>query len=96
LGLDIQRPEAAIADSSRLVVRDIIPTYVSADSFLESAKFKLDNSAKKGKDTHGGFKKKRVKKDSSQIVKGLGNENITGLMPLYLFWENWSISKRKI
>lgn len=41
IGLSIQRPEAAIADPSRLQVTDIYPTYLSTDSFLESAKFKL-------------------------------------------------------
>ena len=41
IGLSITRPEAAIADPSRVVVDDIFPTYVSSESFLESAKYKL-------------------------------------------------------
>jgi len=45
IGLDIQRPEAAIADPSRLIIKDIFPTYLSADSFLESAKFKIQEKA---------------------------------------------------
>ena len=43
IGLSINRPEAAIADPSRMVVLDIVPTYLTVDSFLESAKFKLLN-----------------------------------------------------
>jgi hypothetical protein len=30
IGLKIKRPEAAIADSSRIVVADIFPTYITA------------------------------------------------------------------
>jgi hypothetical protein len=37
IGLSISRPEAAIADPTRLVIQDIYPTYITADSFLQSA-----------------------------------------------------------
>ena len=37
IGLNIKRPEAAIADASRLIIKDIYPTYMTANSFLESA-----------------------------------------------------------
>ena len=64
IGLSITRPEAAIADPSRLIVHDIYPTYVSSESFLETAIFKLDNSqSNKDQDAyvHGGFSKKADK-----------------------------------
>lgn len=53
--LNVQRPEAAIADPSRLVINDVYPTYVSADLFLKSARHKLEHSFSDGKDAHGGF-----------------------------------------
>lgn len=53
--LSVQRPEAAIADPSRLVINDVLPTYVSADTFLKSARHKLQHSFSDGKDAHGGF-----------------------------------------
>ena len=34
IGLSVKRPEAAIADSSRLIINDIYPTYITAESFL--------------------------------------------------------------
>jgi len=37
IGLDVVRPEAAIADASRLVIKDVFPTYMTAESFLQSA-----------------------------------------------------------
>lgn len=53
--LHVQRPEAAIADPSRLVVNDVFPTYVSADNFLKMARRKLEHSFTDGVDAHGGF-----------------------------------------
>jgi len=55
LGLNVERPEAAIADPSRLIIKQIIPTFCTADAFMQSALFNL----KKGEDAaHGGFKDK--------------------------------------
>lgn len=55
IGLDIDRPEAAIADASRLIVKRIVPTYATSESFLQAAKFKMqkDNAPAAA---HGGFK----------------------------------------
>ena len=93
IGLSVTRPEAAIADSSRLVIKDIFPTYISAESFLQSAQFKISNSAGDGAAAHGGFD---AKQKEGQLAMGLGRENITGVLPLYLFQEHWNVAKRKI
>lgn len=46
---------------------------------------------------HGGFSKNGdAKNKDAQVMMGLGRENITGLMPLYLFEEHWAIARRKI
>ena len=37
IGLQVERPEAAIADPSRLVIRDIVPVFTTSDSFLNTA-----------------------------------------------------------
>ena len=55
IGLSVKRPEAAIADSSRLIIKDIFPTYITAESFLQSAQFKIKNSSGDGSAAHGGF-----------------------------------------
>lgn len=96
IGLSIARPECAIADPSRVIVKDIIPTYMTVDSFLESAKFKLANMHGQDQKVHGGFKGKDSEEKDAQVALGVGRENITGLLPLYLFKEHWSIAKRKI
>jgi hypothetical protein len=98
IGLSITRPEAAIADPSRVVVNDIFPTYVSTESFLESARYKLvDNQYQKAQaeNVHGGFSKD-PKGKGAQVVMGAGRENITGVLPLALFDEHWAIARRKM
>jgi hypothetical protein len=51
IGLDVARSEACIADPSRLIIKEIIPTFMTADSFLDSAVFSL----RKNSEAHGGF-----------------------------------------
>jgi hypothetical protein len=91
LGLDIARSEACIADPSRLVIKDIIPTFMTADSFLDSAVFNL----RKDSEAHGGFTGAGTKSGEAKLAMGIGRENITGVMPLYLFKEHWEIARRK-
>ena len=136
IGLSVRRPEAAIADPSRVIIDDIFPTYVSTESFVESAKFKLDNM---GPDAIGGFKPTggpkpqqpaaaqgapagatghtgkmteeeekaaeqarqaaltlEEKQKEAYVMLGLGNEKITGCLPLYLFPEHWAMARRKM
>ena len=88
IGLDVSRSEACIADPSRLIIKDIIPTFMTADSFLDSAVFSL----RKNSEAHGGF---GGASSQGQLAQGLGREKITGVMPLYLFKEHWEIARRK-
>ena len=91
VGLDVSRSEACIADPTRLVIRDIIPTFMTADSFLDSAVFSL----RKNEEAHGGFGGASAADKASGLAQGLGREKITGVMPLYLFKEHWEIARRK-
>jgi hypothetical protein len=54
LSLDVKRSEGCIADPSLLVIRDIIPTFMTAEGFLEQASFNL----KTDPNAHGGFNTK--------------------------------------
>ena len=62
IGLKISRPEAAIADPSRLIIQDVVPTFMSVESFLQSAQFSISNEQndpyKDVEDAHGGFNAK--------------------------------------
>ncbi len=41
LALDVGRSEACIADPTRLIIKDIIPTFMGANSFLDSSAFNI-------------------------------------------------------
>jgi len=86
VGLDVSRSEACIADPSRLVVKDIIPTFMTADSFLDSSVFALRRDG----EAHGGFNS-----TGAGLAQGLGRESINAVMPLFLFKEHWEIARRK-
>jgi hypothetical protein len=92
IGLDVARSEACIADPSRLVIKDIIPTFMTADSFLDSAVFSLRKDAS----AHGGFSGGAgTETKEGQLAMGIGRERITGVLPLFLFKEHWEIARRK-
>ena len=88
LGIAIARSEATIQDPSKLVIKDVYPVYMSMDAFLESSIFNL----KMNEQAAGGFDLK----DEGKLAVGAGRENISGLMPLYLFREHWELARRKI
>ena len=88
IGLEISRSEACINDPSRLIIRDVLPCYISLDSFLESSLFKLRTNA----DAAGGFDYEK----QGELAIGAGRESISGVLPLFLFREHWEIAKRKV
>lgn len=81
LCLDIVRNDACIADPSKLIIKDIIPTFMSGDSFLDAAIFSLPKNDQDDR--------------QPAIAQGVGREKVTGVMPLYLFKEHWLLAKRK-
>jgi hypothetical protein len=94
ISLSVARPESAIADPTKLIVKDVFPTYITADSFLQSAQF---NIGQKGDQAHGGFiGQGRPGQGGAQLAMGVAREDITAVMPLFLFSSHWNIAKRKI
>ena len=87
LCLDVGRSAAAIADPTKLVIKDIIPTFMTSESFLDSAIFHLN----KNETAHGGF----TVSNEGKFAMGLGRENVSGALPLYLFKEHWEMARRK-
>ena len=86
--LDVARSEAAIADPNQLIVKDVIPTFMSWSAYLESAAYNLERQST----AHGTFDKNT----QGSLATGIGRENVTGILPLYLFNEHWEISKRTL
>jgi len=88
LGLAIKRSEATISDPTKLIIANVYPVYMSLDSFLESAIYNL----KLNQDAAGNFD---IRDEAGKLAVGAGREELTGLMPLYLFPEHWELAKRK-
>ena len=88
IGLNIARSQATISDASKLVIKEVMPVYMSLDSFLESSIFNL----KMNQDAAGGFDLQ----NEGKLAVGAGRENITGVLPLFLFRDHWELAKRKL
>jgi hypothetical protein len=92
LSLEVERSEACIADPSLLKIKKIIPTFMTAESFIDSTIFSLNKDVH----AHGGFSNGLTKQDAGEgLAQGLGRESITGVMPLYLFKEHFEIARRR-
>ena len=70
------------------MIKEVFPVYMGMDSFLESSIYNL----KINEDAAGGFDLN----EQGKLAVGAGRENISGLLPLYLFKEHWELAKRKI
>jgi len=81
---DMNRPEIAIADVTRITIKKIYPTIMSARAFMDSAKYALN----KNSGASGGFSTET----QGSIVKGIGSENITAVLPIYICKEHWDIA----
>ena len=91
LTVDIERPEAAIMDPSRVRIKSINPSFITAESFLEAVKFALENTSDPN-ECHGGFNANL----NCKLFSGQSRENITGALPLFINEAHWSIAKQKM
>lgn len=89
IDLKIKRPsaDAVIADPTRLGINKVLFSFMQGDSFLDSAAYSIDKDA----DAHGGFGNKQAGK----LAEGAGREEVSGVMPLYLFKEHWEVAKKR-
>jgi len=88
--MKIKRPsaEAVISDPSRLGINKILFSFMQGDSFLDSAAYSIDQDA----DAHGGFQNQNA---AGKLAEGAAREEVSGVMPLYLFKEHWEIAKKR-
>ncbi|CAG8787382.1 14355_t:CDS:2, partial [Dentiscutata erythropus] len=92
LTLDVARSQAAIADPSLINIKAINQTFLSSVAFLDSIRFAL-NDTYAAEEVHGGFQPASF---IASIVHGVANENITGVLPLYINEKHWSIAKERM
>lgn len=87
IGLSIARSQATIQDPSKLVIKDVFPEFLSLDSFLESSIYNL----KMNQNAAGDFDLS----SEAKLAVGTGRQDISGVLPLFLFKEHWELAKRK-
>jgi len=89
LTFDAARAEGGIMDPSLVTIKSINTTQLTAESFLDSALF-ITRSGQliKGVGQHGA--------PASTLVKGLPEEIITGILPLYINEDNWKVAKLRM
>lgn len=99
LGLEVERSENCIADPTLLKIKKIIPTFMTAEAFIDSSTFNLQqDSMATGGFTQNGQQQQQARNDEGEAIglaMGLGRENINGVLPLYLFPEHWEIARRR-
>ena len=85
LALSISRSEAAIADPTQIRIKEIIPAFISINSFLDFAEFSINaGTADVSFDP----------KNTGEFAQGISRESITGVLPLFLFTEHWEVARR--
>lgn len=79
--------ESCMVNSSNLRIHKIFSSLITANSFLESVKFKLKIQSK----AIGGFL--HDEKEKGGVIKGEAAEEINACLPLFLCPEHWEISR---
>ena len=99
LGLQVNRPQTAIADSSKVQISSVSTSLMSAESFLDSVTFSI-GSAYNVESSHGGFKDVRVNEqhnpNEAKIISGASRESINAVLPLFISEEHWKVSRQKM
>lgn len=97
LGLDVRRPEAAIADPTRMEIISVGPSVLSADALLEALQFRLHSDMGygdiAGNDVEGFAAYAGYDSSSEKILSGAARENISGGLPLFVNENHWKVSK---
>lgn len=89
LTFDAHRPKSGIMDPSMVTITTINTTQLTAESFLDSALFVTKaGQLIKGEGQHGA--------SATTLVKGLPDEVITGVMPLFINPEHWKVARLRM
>eukprot|EP01022_Parablepharisma_sp_SALTPOND_P033514 TRINITY_DN88898_c0_g1_i1.p1 TRINITY_DN88898_c0_g1~~TRINITY_DN88898_c0_g1_i1.p1 ORF type:complete len:1026 (-),score=139.68 TRINITY_DN88898_c0_g1_i1:22-3099(-) len=91
---NVERSQAAIADPSQVFIKAVNNTQLTCESFMESAIFFKSRADGDEENKAGPSFVKGV--PASTLVKGLPDEIITGIMPLYISEDHWKVARLKM
>eukprot|EP00761_Pharyngomonas_kirbyi_P009190 gb/GECH01009205.1/.p1 GENE.gb/GECH01009205.1/~~gb/GECH01009205.1/.p1 ORF type:complete len:1208 (+),score=323.18 gb/GECH01009205.1/:1-3624(+) len=86
IALDVSRSEAAVMDPSKLKIRSIHNTIISAGSFSDALRFTLPKSPQAAGDYNINAQ--------GEILVGQAREPVTGVFPLYICEPHWKVARR--
>ncbi len=89
MALSIGRSEACAMDPAQLLIKEVLPSMISATNFLDSINFTTRGNVQDSS-IHGGFSKTD---SSSGFLSGVARDQITGVLVLFLHPENWKIAR---
>lgn len=79
---DCGRSPTAVADPTKVVIKKILPSFITSEGFMDAAKMA-------GAGSLGDFDKN----SQACVIKSEGREPISGALPLYINEENWKMAK---
>jgi hypothetical protein len=79
---DCGRSPAAVADPTKVVIKKILPSFITSEGFMDAAKMA-------GAGSLGDFNKN----SQACVITSEGREPISGALPLYINEENWKMAK---
>ncbi|KAI9291946.1 hypothetical protein K502DRAFT_108754 [Neoconidiobolus thromboides FSU 785] len=92
LGLQVQRSEACVFDSTLLKITNVGPTFTSCVGFMDILSYKIIKEEEDQSQLHGGFDKENK---IASVTTGLANEKINAVMPLYINEHHWKVASKR-
>jgi von Willebrand factor type A domain len=90
----LERPQNLLGDALEIKIKKINTTMITCDSFVDSALFET----KAGQIIQGGrnYQHGEMPAVASSLVKGLPNETINGVLPVFINPDHWQVARLRI
>lgn len=90
----LDRPQNLLGDALEIKIKKINTTMITCDAFVDSALFET----KAGQIIQGGrnYQHGEMPAAASSLVKGLPNEIINGVLPIFINKDHWQVAKLRI
>lgn len=94
LTFELERPLDLLGVANLIKIKKIYTYVASADSFIDSKLF--ETKAGQIIQAERSYKHNERPKKADSLIKGLPNEVINGILPLYINEDHWQVAKEKI
>mmetsp|Transcript_32502 Transcript_32502/g.32230 ORF Transcript_32502/g.32230 Transcript_32502/m.32230 type:complete len:893 (+) Transcript_32502:457-3135(+) len=91
---ELERPQNLLGDALEIKIKKMNTTVITSDSFVDSALF--ETKAGQIIQAERAYQHGMEPKPASNLVKGLPNEIINGVMPIYINEDHWQIARLRI